>query len=204
MGKGQRGSLNPIRHDGLDQAVLFLHGFSGDRDDTWDGFPALLGTHVPDCDIFTLGYATTFLPDVGGVWSADPDLPIVATMVRTELDMDPLDRYGRIAFVAHSMGGLIVQKALVDDPGLADRTSHVILFGTPSAGVRKASWFRWLKPQLRNMVEGSDFIVDLREKWRREFEPEPAFRLMIVAGSKDQFVQPSSSLDRSTRASTGS
>jgi hypothetical protein len=64
-------------------------GFSGNRDDTWDRFPALLGLEVADWDIFTLGYATTFLPDIDGIWSADPviriighrggDLPVAAT-----------------------------------------------------------------------------------------------------------------------------
>ena len=112
MSEYQRGSLNPIRSQPeCERAAVFLHGFSGDRDDTWDRLPGLLGTAVADWDIYTLGYATTFRPDFLGVWSADPDLPILATMMTTQASIDPLRRYGSLAVVAHSMGGLIVQRA---------------------------------------------------------------------------------------------
>ena len=191
----QRQALNAIRsRPDCQRAVVFLHGFSGDRDNTWDRLPGLLGTAVEDWDIYTLGYASTFLPDFVGVWSADPDLPILTTMMTTQTNMEPLKRYRSLAFVAHSMGGLIVQRALVDDPDLADRTDNVILFGTPSAGLRKVVWLVFWKRQLKNMAEGSDFIESLRRDWAARFEPEPDFDLRIVAGEQDQFVPPKSSL----------
>ena len=195
MTEYQQGTLNTIRNRlDCDHAVVFLHGFSGDRDDTWNRLPGLLGTVVADWDIYTLGYATTFHPDFLGVWSADPDLPILATMLRTQASIDPLRRYTSLAVVAHSMGGLVVQRALVDDPELADRTKKVVLFGTPSAGLRKASWMVFWKRQLRNMAKGSEFITALREDWAARFEPEPGFDLRVVAGEQDQFVPPESSL----------
>ena len=158
MTEYQQGTLNPIRDQtDCSRAVVFLHGFSGNRDDTWDRLPGLLGTVVTDWHIYTLGYATTFRPDFLGVWSADPDLPILATMLTTQASIDPLRRYKSLAMVAHSMGGLVVQRALVDDPELADRTEKVVLFGTPSAGLRKASWLMLWKRQLRNMARGSEF-----------------------------------------------
>ena len=166
MTKYQQGTLNRIRSQpGCERAVVFLHGFSGDRDDTWDRLPGLLGAAVADWDIYTLGYATTFRPDLLGVWSADPDLPILATMLTTQAGIDPLKRYTALALVAHSMGGLVVQRALIDDPGLADRTEKVVLFGTPSAGLRKAFWTRFWKRQLKNMAIGSEFITSLRRDW---------------------------------------
>ena len=195
MPEYQQGTLNAIRsRPDYERAVVFLHGFSGDRDDTWDRLPGLLGTIVADLDIYTLGYATTFRPDLLGVWSADPDLPILATMLKTQARIDPLRRYKSLALVAHSMGGLVVQRALVDDPELAERTDKVVLFGTPSAGLRKASWVVFWKRQLRNMAKGSEFITALRQDWDARFKPEPGFDLMVVAGERDQFVPPKSSL----------
>ena len=195
MNKYQQGPLNEIRsRPDYERAVVFLHGFSGDRDDTWDRLPSLLGTVVADWDIYTLGYATTFRPDLLGVWSADPDLPILATMLTTQASIDPLRRYKSLAVVAHSMGGLVVQRALVDDPELANRTEKVVLFGTPSAGLRKATWVFFWKRQIRNMAIGSEFITTLRQDWAARFEPEPRFDLRVVAGDQDQFVPPRSSL----------
>ena len=195
MTEYQRAPLNTIRtRSDCDRAVVFLHGFSGDRDDTWDRLPGLLGTAVADWDIYTLGYATTFRPDFLGVWSADPDLPILATMLTTQASIQPLKRYRSLSLVAHSMGGLVVQRALVDDTNLANRTEKVVLFGTPSAGLRKASWLFFWKRQLRNMANGSEFITALRQDWAALFEPEPRFDLRVVAGEQDQFVPPRSSL----------
>ena len=188
-------TLNAIRsRPGCDRAVVFLHGFSGSRDDTWDRLPSLLGSLIEDWDIYTLGYATTFLPDFLGVWSADADLPNLAIALTTQASIEPLSGYGSLAVVAHSMGGLVVQRALLDDAGLVDRTRKVILFGTPSAGLRKASWLAFWKRQLRNMAESSEFITTLRQDWAARFEPEPSFDLRVVAGEQDRFVPPKSSL----------
>ena len=92
------------------------------------------------------------------------------------------------------MGGLVVQRALVDDPVLAKRTDKVVLFGTPSAGLRKASWIAFWKRQLRNMAAGSEFITGLRRDWDARFRTETGFDLSVVAGESDQFVPPDSSL----------
>ena len=195
MPEYQRGALNALRsRPDCERAVIFLHGFSGDRDDTWDRLPGLLGTAVADWDIYTLGYATTFRPDLLGVWSADPDLPGLATMLTTQARIAPLERYGSLALVAHSMGGLIDQRALVDDAALADRTAKVVLFGTPSAGLRTASWVAFWKRQLRNMAADSAFITTLRREWSARFEPEPGFELIVVAGEEDLIVPAQSSL----------
>jgi pimeloyl-ACP methyl ester carboxylesterase len=191
----QESNVTVIRANGLDRAVVFLHGFIGGRDDTWDRFPLLLGSATPDWDIFAIGYATTLLPDVVGIWSADPDLPILATLLRTQLSIPPLQTFRSLTLIAHSMGGLIVQKALVDDPSLAARVGLVILFGTPSAGLRKASWIKFWKRQLKNMAAGSSFISGLRADWGRLYGSATPFNFLTVAGASDQFVPPESSLE---------
>lgn len=196
MAKHQSESLNEIRCRGdCTRAVVFLHGFSGDRDDTWGTLPLRFGTADAAWDIYTLGYATTLMPDMLGFWSGDPDLPVLSTMLITQFANDPLRRYKSLALVAHSMGGLVAQRALLDAPELADRMRNVILFGTPSAGSRKASWTRIWKRQLRNMAAGSDFIKSLRRDWDARFGTNPSFDLKVVAGEEDRFVSAESSLE---------
>jgi hypothetical protein len=133
----QESNVTAFRANALDRAVISLNGYTRGRDDTWDRFPLLLGSAIPDWDIFTVGYARTLLPDIVGIWSADPGLPILATLLRTQLGIARLQPVRTPAFVAQGMGGLIVQKALVDDRSLAARVCHVILFGTPSAGLQR-------------------------------------------------------------------
>ena len=196
MARYQSESLNEIRsRSECTRAVVFLHGFSGDRDDTWGTLPLRFGTADAAWDIYTLGYATTLMPDLLGFWSGDPDIPILATMLSTQFANDPLRRYKSLALVAHSMGGLVVQRALIDAPDLADRMRNVILFGTPSAGSRKASWTRIWKRQLRNMAADSDFIKSLRRDWDARFGTNPSFDLKVVAGEEDRFVSAESSLE---------
>jgi pimeloyl-ACP methyl ester carboxylesterase len=106
--------INEIRRrDGIERAIVFFHGFSGGHQDTWGLFPTLAGTDpaLSEWDILSLGYSTSLLPDIRSVWSADPDLPILATHLRTRLEMAPLAQYRSLALVAHRMGGLVVQRA---------------------------------------------------------------------------------------------
>ena len=184
------------RRDGIDRAIVFIHGFSGGHEDTWGLFPTLAGTDpaLNDWDILSLGYGTSLLPDIRSVWSADPDLPILAIHLSTRLDMAPLAQYRSLALVAHSMGGLVVQRALLDSPDLVPRVKHLVLFGTPSNGLIKAGFFAFLKPQLRNMAADGAFVSTLRREWTARFDDAPPFRLLAVAGDRDQFVPPGSSL----------
>lgn len=193
----QKAFLNTVRiQPGCKRAAVFVHGFSGERDDTWDRFPALLGMDdsLRAWDIYTVGYDTSLLPDVAGIWSADPDLPLLATQFLTELVIKPLGGYEKLALVAHSMGGLVVQRSVLDaPPDLRQRIQKIALFGTPSLGLVKAGWVSFLKPQLKNMAHGSKFISQLRADWNALGETPP-FEMMVVAGSRDQFVPPDSSL----------
>jgi pimeloyl-ACP methyl ester carboxylesterase len=185
------------RRPGIEQAILFLHGFSGGHEDTWGLFPLLVGNDpaVNEWDILSLGYGTSMLPDIRSIWSADPDLPILATHLTTRLNMAPLAPYRSLALVAHSMGGLVVQRALLDDLDLIPRVRHVVFFGTPSGGLVKAGFFAFLKPQLRNMAADGEFVTTLRRQWTDRFDDAPPFQLVVVAGDRDQFVPPKSSLD---------
>ena len=151
--------------NGNNAAMVFVHGFGGDPRATWENFPELLAADVElrGWDIFSLGYPTTLLlPDISNLWSAQPEIRTVSDELATRAELPPLQRYAALAFVAHSMGGLVVQRALVDWEALARRVSHVLLFGTPSFGLPRAGFFRFWKRQVRDMGVGSEFITVVR------------------------------------------
>ncbi len=184
--------------EGNRAAIVFIHGFGGSPRATWLSFPDYLiaDKALNGWDIFSFGYPTTLLlPDISGLWSAQPDLRTVADELGARAILPPSDRYKALAFVAHSMGGLVVQRALVDRDTLAGRVSHVLLFGTPSFGLTKAERFRFWKRQARDMVVGSEFITFVRTKWTERYGRLDHFKFLSVAGTRDEFVPRASSID---------
>lgn len=185
------------RHGGAKAAVVFVHGFSGDPAKTWGAFPGLLVAAPELCewDVLSLGYTTRLGPDLIGLWRGDPDLRLLATHFITRLSLPPLRDYAALAVVAHSMGGLVVQRALLDDASSRGRLSHVFCFGTPSAGLVKAGRAGRWGPQVRDMAAGGRFISDLRQDWDEAFRAGRPFSFAALAGDMDRFVPASSSLD---------
>ena len=182
--------------DGNKNAVVYVHGFTGHITDTWGEMPALLGTdsRLDGWDHCAIGYESSRLFDIAGLWSADARIQEIATLLYTALTSRDA-HYQAIALVAHSMGGLVVQRALVDHPDFRDRVSHVVLFGTPSGGLSKANLFSFWKRQVRNMATTGTFIPALRAEWDRlALSAGKDFTFVTVAGESDQFVPPESSL----------
>src|SRR2546421_11777819 len=106
-------------------AIVFVHGFTGDRKRTWGRIPEFLEQEpkLSGWEMFFFGYSSRWLFDLLGLWSADPDIDLISTKLAT---VPELARYTNLAFVAHSMGGLVVQNALTMYPDLLRRTSHVV------------------------------------------------------------------------------
>jgi pimeloyl-ACP methyl ester carboxylesterase len=177
-------------------AVVYVHGFTGSGSGTWKDLAPRISGHAQlgGWDGWRITYAGSWLPDVSGIWSADAGLDILALRFSTDLSKGTLERYDALVLIAHSMGGLVVQKTLVDHPSIAERTRAVILFGTPSAGLVKARSLRFWKRQLADMARGGPFITALRADWARHFGNGAPFLFLAVAGEKDQFVPPESSI----------
>ena len=177
------------------QALIFIHGFSGDAYLTFGMLPAFLAGDpaLASWDIHCVGYPSGLAPDIAGLWTADPDLTALAGYLTTLLKDGKYRHYDSLAFVAHSMGGLIVQRALLDGDFLS-RVRHVALFGTPSGGLHKAGLGALFKRQARDMKRGGDFITRLRSDWQTRFGAGTGFQLRVTAGLRDEFVPHESSV----------
>jgi pimeloyl-ACP methyl ester carboxylesterase len=181
------------RSEGNKVAIVFVHGFTGDVEKTWGDIPKFLHDQ-PDLagwDLAGFGYESGRRFDIVNLWSADASLEEISTMLYTALDAP---RFESVALVAHSMGGLIVQRALVKYSKLRTRVSQVILFGTPSRGLVKATMVSWLKQQTQNMSASGAFVEGLRAEWTKLDGEQKLPPLLAIAGESDQFVPPSSSL----------
>ena len=197
--------LLAYRKNGADTAIVFVHGFGGSATNTWGIFPELVAgdPRLKDWDIFNLGYSTGLAPDIlRRIWSGDPSIKELSGFLISQALSPTLGGYDALVLVAHSMGGLVTQRALLDSGGLKNRVRHVFLFGTPSGGLAKASLARKWKAQLEDMADDGDFIGKLRQDWD-QLPDEPGFCLWLVAGDKDEFVPDDSSLGPFPTADAG-
>lgn len=183
------GSIRREQEGAERQAVVFIHGFSGSASETWRQFARFVSHHLAQWDIFTLGYPTSNLPDFLGIWTADPDIETLAKLTATRFRITRLRFYPKWAIVAHSMGGLVIERMMLDNPDLAKRVSHLVMFGTPNNGLHCARALARFKRPLKNLACDSEFIRDLRERWNQVFA-SPHFRVAVVAGARDSFVPP--------------
>jgi tetratricopeptide (TPR) repeat protein len=178
--------------------ILFVHGFKGDAGSTFAYIPDTLAktNELNGWDVISLGYDCAVLPNfLKGIWTATPDVPKLAKYLNT-LFQTVYQQYNRIAIVAHSMGGLVTQSALLElSSDELNRVSHVLLFGTPSNGLTKAKFFSFLNKQISDMGEGSEFITKLRAEWKDRFKDGYPFSFRAIAGTSDEFVPPKSSLE---------
>jgi pimeloyl-ACP methyl ester carboxylesterase len=184
------------RNENQDAAIVFVHGFLGDPRKTWGQFPDFLQAEpqLKGWDIFSIGYPTSLWFDLVGIWRANPDIRAVAELFRTTASVQ-LARYKTLTLITHSMGGLVIQHALVNDGELASRVGQVFFFGVPSDGLVKAAFFKFWKRSLDDMAEGGTFILALRKAWKEKFlDSAPGFRFWAIAGDQDEFVPRRSSL----------
>lgn len=194
-----------FRKNGTDSALIFLHGFTGDLRKTWGDFPLYLVAQpdLTDWDVFSVRFSSNlFIPELRGLWKATPEIQKLADTLATRI-RTIFDSYRQIAFVAHSMGGLVVQRAMLDCGVTRRKTSHLFLFGTPSNGLVKAAIGMKItgKRQVRDMAVGGQFITRLRRDWEEKlgFENFP-FHFQSVSGDQDEFVPDTSAHGNFPRA----
>lgn len=188
--------LNGIRNNKKSAAIIFIHGFLGDPYATWGKFPQLIKSDflLDSLDIYTLGYSTKLSPDIRGIWCCDSSIENLAFLLKTELETSPLNDYTELNIVAHSMGGLIAQQAFLINNNDYGKLKNLIMFGTPSNGLKKVIPVSWFKKQLADMDEKSRFITELRKQWKLKITDNPKFNLSVCGGDRDEFVPASSSL----------
>jgi pimeloyl-ACP methyl ester carboxylesterase len=176
--------------------ILFLHGFSGESATTFGNIPQYIKEEerMKGWDMFSIGYSSNQMPSLGiGIWAAIPDITKLADFLNTTI-RNQFAKYKQIAIVAHSMGGLMLQKAILElNAAECSRINFVLLFGTPSNGLNKAAFVKFWNRQLRDMASDGPFVTKLRKKWNETFAAGYPFSFKVVAGTDDEFVPTASS-----------
>jgi pimeloyl-ACP methyl ester carboxylesterase len=112
--------------------VLFLHGWNGDREETWQRYPDLVcgDEEARDYDVLSIGFPTYLIGknntmEATGGWLAD------------KLAAKNLDHYDKIAIVAHSIGGLLARQIVLEQRPELKNIVLLVEVGTPHLGPYK-------------------------------------------------------------------
>ncbi len=171
--------------------LLFVHGLSGESKGTFGNIPKMLqsDSNFDGWAMKPLGYSPIVQPKLGkDIWGAIRDIDKISGFLKTSIKYKFKD-YDRIAIVAHSLGGLVVQKAIL---GLNDdnrnRISHLIMFGTPSNGISPELLAKQWNSKYSEMSSEGNFIATLRKDWKEAFEKDLPFKLKVAAATGDEYV----------------
>lgn len=181
-------------------AILFVHGFSGDAENTFSKAPKLLMANedMDGWDMFPLGYSGNVVPEMGkNIWACASDIKRNSDFLLTSIK-NKFAKYKRIAIVAHDLGGIVAQQALLElEKHDLDRISHVLFFGTPSNGLPEIELknFFTYSTEEKELKEGSPYMQRLRNAWDGKFQNKYPFTFKTIAATEDSYVPLSSSLE---------
>jgi len=171
--------------------LLFVHGFSGEAADTFGQIPEFLAkdSKMDGWDMKPLGYSQHVNPELGkDIWAGIDDIEKITDYLTTSITYK-FDKYDRVAVVAHSLGGLIAQKAILRlKPDALNKISHLIMLGTPSMGIEAEVLNKSWNDKYSSMSSDGPFIKNLRSKWSEKFKEGYPFELKVAFALSDQYV----------------
>lgn len=181
--------------EGANNLLLFIHGFTGESTETYGFLPDLLmqEPELEGWDMKPFGYSRFIQPEHGKyVWGGIKDIDRISEYLCTSMKYK-FGAYDRVAIVAHGLGGLVAQKALVQMPGeQVERVSHLVLLASPSNGISQEELAAEWNAPFREMEQDGPFIGGLRDAWTDRFSQGHPFKLAVAAATDDPFVQAES------------
>ncbi len=176
-----------------DRVFVFVHGLFGDSLGSWkNSSNQYLWDFVADdptiktSNLFAYGFPSKFLSSSFSIDDAADDL-------EQRLRLAGVLKHKQIIFVAHSMGGLVVEAFLLRYRGVAAQTPIVLLYSTPHEGSEISSIAKLISdnPGLETMISGdkNQYLRRLESDWRNSgfatqikcaFELKDTYKVRIV------------------------
>ncbi len=151
------------------RVIVFVHGLHGDRE-SWRAangayWPDLVRTdpHFAYSDVVIAEYSS---PASNGKMSS---VQLADTLWKS-LRQDRVWDHREVVFVAHSLGGILVEEMLLRHPADAAKVRFVVSYGTPHEGstvARVASLYD-KDPLLNDLSDAANnnFLTQLEDHWR--------------------------------------
>jgi predicted alpha/beta hydrolase family esterase len=149
---------------------LFIHGLGGAAESTWGRLPEFLLSAVSPqggAQAAYYSYPTSLLRLPFS--RRPPKIQELADGLRTLLNYK-FSSFSRVALVAHSLGGLIARRYVIEEvkSGRKPRAEKIALFAVPNNGAqlaRAASLISWRHNQLAQLTRVSDLVESINEDW---------------------------------------
>jgi pimeloyl-ACP methyl ester carboxylesterase len=153
------------------RVIVFVHGLHGSR----ESWRASNGAYWPDLirkdprflysDVEVAEYPT---PSSNGTMSSVQ----LAEVLWTRLTGDHVWDHREVVFIAHSLGGILVEEMLLRHPAEAARVKFIVSYGTPHEGssIARIASFYDKDPLLNDLSDASDnaLLTKLEDNWRRQ------------------------------------
>jgi pimeloyl-ACP methyl ester carboxylesterase len=197
----KKAKLHIVSRQPRKQAVIFVHGLQGDAELTWKregcpSFPELIREDLAlqDFDIYSFEYKSNLS-------YSQNDFCETARILHAEIEARLKDQH--LIFIAHSMGGLIVQQYIVDriENGELQRMKQIqgiVYLSVPFEGSLLGNLFGRLHKQVRTLGAFSSHLGQLRDKWVKYCFRDGAANIadqmrftipqIIISGINDQVV----------------
>ncbi|MEY8735578.1 NACHT domain-containing protein [Peribacillus frigoritolerans] len=149
----QKEGLNKIKEEGNIAAIIFVHGLAGHSIKTWskkncDSLPEIMAKDktFKNYDIYSFGYKTGFMFKQHHYHQISK---LLASELKARIN------YNELYFIGHSMGGLIIQKLIIDQVernnlDFISKVKGIIYLAVPFygavGGTASASAFAFLPP----------------------------------------------------------
>lgn len=176
-------------------AVMLVHGFGSSAEKTWLNTLKLFlqDESLGEVTFFAYRYPTKRV--AWKPWQRLPDLKMLATGLATETRLRA-SKYREIVIIAHSMGGLVARRMIVDDlstnqPPLIKRA---LLLATPNSGSALGSILSAILPrhqQAASLALLSEELEALNDDWVTN-DVEQRVEVKFIAAGFDQIVSPRS------------
>jgi pimeloyl-ACP methyl ester carboxylesterase len=192
--------LQPLysQDENAEVTIVTVPGFNHDLN-TYKHFRRVRENY-PDVDHYLLSYPS------GYVGTQMPFMPTseVAEHLVNALNDPKFEKYKYLLLVGDSMGGRIVQRALLNSK-VSEKTKHVLYLATPFGGVNlqeRGMVERALKPLLSLNVQASDLMHDseatqqtLNTLEKLYVNQTPGFKTTVLWGDRDHEVPQWSALE---------
>ena len=151
------------------RVIVFVHGLHGNR----ESWRASNGAYWPDLirtdprfaysEVDVAEYPTP--PSNGKMSSVQ-----LAELLFNRLQQDRVWDHREVVFIAHSLGGILVEQMLLRHPAQAARVRFIVSYGTPHEGssVARIASFYDKDPLLNDLSDTADngFLSQLEHHWR--------------------------------------